>query len=157
MLAKNLDFCPCGSGEKFYSCCEGIIYRENIASSPEQLMRSRYSAYVLKNESYLLKTWHKTTRPEEINLENDSTIWKKLKIISTTDNTVHFVAYFTYPGKGTLDKEKIFALTEKSDFIKDQNWFYLSGKEVNTIELSKSMLCPCKSGKKFKRCCEVNL
>jgi len=29
-------------------------------------MRSRYSAYVLKNEIYLLKTWHESTRPESL-------------------------------------------------------------------------------------------
>jgi len=95
-------------------------------------MRSRYSAYVLKNEIYLLKTWHESTRPESL------------------ENKVHFVAYFT---QNTLNIKKTYALTEISDFIKDKNWFYLDGTEVKTIQLTKNMFCPCLSGKKYKRCC----
>ena len=118
-------------------------------------MRSRYSAYVLKNENYLLNSWHISTRPKNLDLENDNTIWKKLKIISATENSVFFVAYFSLPmqvadNKGT---DKILALSEESEFIKEKHWFYLGGKKLKTIELSKNMLCPCNSGKKFKRCC----
>jgi SEC-C motif-containing protein len=116
-------------------------------------MRSRYSAYVLKNEIYLLKTWHESTRPESLEIEKDTTQWKKLKIIFSDGNKVHFVAYFT---QHTLNIKKTYALTEISDFIKDKNWFYLDGKEVNTLQLTKNMLCPCQSGKKFKRCCGRN-
>lgn len=118
-------------------------------------MRSRYSAYVLKNEDYLLKTWHTSTRPAYLELEHDKTQWKQLTILYRSDSEVHFVAFFS----GMMnDSELLYSLYEESKFIKeDDSWFYLSGKEVKTSELSKNMLCPCRSGKKFKRCCENNV
>lgn len=118
-------------------------------------MRSRYSAYVLKNEDYLLKTWHSSTRPAFLELEDDNTEWKKLVIIYRSDSEVHFVAFFSTSKNAS---ENIFSLYEESTFIKEKNaWFYLSGKELKTTELSKNMLCPCRSGKKFKRCCEKEI
>jgi len=115
-------------------------------------MRSRYTAYVLKNENYLLKSWHTSTRPDSLELKDDSTQWMKLKIISTSENKVNFVAYFT---QNTLNKDKIYALTENSNFIKEKNWQYLDGEDVKTVQLTKNMLCPCLSGKKYKRCCNA--
>lgn len=145
-----LQNCPCGSGQSFENCCGQYIRYLKYPDNPEQLMRSRYSAYVLKNEDYLLKSWHQSTRPELIKLEDDLTQWEKLKIISASENSVKFVAYFL----NLADKKNaIYALSESSVFIYDTHWYYLSGKEFQTIELSKNMLCPCKSGKKFKRCC----
>ncbi len=117
-------------------------------------MRSRYSAYVLKNEDYLLKSWHPSTRPESLDLKDDSTQWKKLKIISAFENKIHFVAYFT---QDTLNKEKIYALTETSNFVHEKGWKYLDGENVKTVQLTKNMPCPCQSGKKYKRCCETTL
>ena len=154
MLTHNLVTCPCGSGENFYSCCGDIIENDNIASSPEQLMRSRYVAYVLKNENYLLKTWHKSTRPNSLNLINQNAQWKKLKVIYAAENQVHFVAFFL---ESINDKEHLFYLYEESSFIKDNTWFYLEGINLKTIELSKNMRCPCQSGKKFKRCCATEI
>lgn len=150
MLASEVSICPCGSDETYNNCCGVYISFLKYPHTPEQLMRSRYSAYVLKNESYLLKSWHESTRPESLDLTDDSTQWKKLKIISTSDNHVSFAAFFT---QDMLNNEKIYALTESSNFIKDVNWQYLDGDEVTTIQLTKNMLCPCQSGKKYKRCC----
>jgi len=117
-------------------------------------MRSRYSAYALKNSLYLLKSWHYSTRPESLLLENDSTQWKALKIISVNENHVHFSAYFT---QDTLNNKKIYALTENSSFINEEGWFYVNGEDVKTVQVTKNMPCPCHSGKKYKRCCEKNL
>ena len=154
MLTEPVQDCLCGSKKIYNDCCGKFINSILAVKNPEQLMRSRYCAYALKNEIYLLNSWHQSTRPDSLDLENDSTQWKKLKIISTTENNVHFVAYFT---QDTLNREKIYALTEISRFIKDKNWQYLEGEEVKTIQLTKNMPCPCLSGKKYKRCCEVEL
>lgn len=144
--------CPCGSGKTYSDCCEPFINYSQYPDKPEQLMRSRYSAHVLKNEDYLLKSWHESTRPESLDLKDDSTQWMKLKIISASKNKVNFVAYFT---QDSLNKEKVYALTEISNFVKDINWQYLDGEEVKTVQLTKNMLCPCQSGKKYKRCCST--
>lgn len=144
--------CPCGSTEAFAYCCQKYISDKACPETPEQLMRSRYSAYVLKNENYLLKSWHKSTRPMALDLKHDTSIWKKLKIISAKNDKVAFVAYFINLVNG---KEQLFSLYEESQFVKETHWFYLEGIDLRTTELSKNMLCPCQSGKKFKRCCSV--
>jgi len=150
MLANN-NLCPCGSGNIYSDCCEKIILTTAKAASPEQLMRSRYSAYFFKNEDYLLKSWYHSTRPKSLQLNNDTTKWKRLRIIFAKENIVHFVAYFSdlnHPGK------TLYALNEESEFINENGeWFYLAGKNLSSGEISKNMQCPCASGKKFKRCC----
>lgn len=153
---KPAQTCPCGSEQSYNDCCGKFIYANQEPETAEQLMRSRYTAYTLKNEEYLLNSWHHSTRPNTLNLQNDTdtTQWKKLKVISNTENTVTFVAYFTDTVK---DEEHLLFLYEESDFIKDKHWFYLEGKNLKTSKLTKNMPCPCQSGKKFKRCCADKL
>ena len=154
MLSAPLEDCPCGSGESFENCCGKYISYKQYPDAPEQLMRSRYSAYVLKDEKYLLKTWHESTHPKSLELNNDTSQWKKLKIISASDNKVQFVAFFS---NLINNKEHLFSLYEESLFVNENHWFYLEGNELKTTELSKNMPCPCRSGKKFKRCCATEI
>ena len=146
--------CLCGLEQSYSNCCGRFIDSNKTPETPEQLMRSRYSAYILKDESYLLNSWHASTRPEFLKLNLDSTQWQKLKIIFTDDKDVCFVAFFT---QDALSKEITYALTELSHFIKEENWSYLNGDEVKTIQLTKNMSCPCQSGRKYKRCCGKNI
>jgi len=44
-------------------------------------MRSRYTAYVLGDETYLLKTWHPRTRPASLDFQLDPAIWDGLQIL----------------------------------------------------------------------------
>ena len=154
MLNESTSRCYCGSEQSFQNCCKKFIIGSQLPENPEQLMRSRYSAYLLKNENYLLKTWYISTRPESLDLKEDSTQWKVLKIISATDDHVHFVAYFT---QDSLNKEKVYALTEESHFVKEESWFYIDGADVKTVQMTKNMACLCLSGKKYKRCCGKNI
>ena len=55
----KLEPCPCGGGA-LEKCCEPFISGAQHAVSAEQLMRSRYSAYVLGEENYLRASWPKT-------------------------------------------------------------------------------------------------
>ena len=53
-----LNNCICGSGKAFSECCEPLLSGKMPAKTPEQLMRSRYSAYAFGGYGdYLLKTW----------------------------------------------------------------------------------------------------
>ena len=122
------DLCPCDSGQKYISCC-GEFLLGKPADTAEQLMRSRYTAYVLNDESYLLETWHKKTRPQTLNLSQQEPLkWIGLKVLSHTvdiDNphaaSVEFVARYRVNGKA----EKI---RELSRFLKeDGHWFYIDG------------------------------
>lgn len=154
MPELSLQQCPCGSGLTFGQCCEKFINATKFPESPEQLMRSRYSAYVIQNTDYLFNSWHVTTRPESLDLNNNTTQWKKLTIIAAAENTVQFVAFFE---RTVNELKKIFCLAEKSHFIKESNWFYHSGEALHIFEVTKNMSCPCGSENKFKRCCGSNL
>lgn len=93
-------------------------------------MRSRFSAFVLCNEAYLLATWHPKTRPSRVRFDEQQR-WLGLAIRATdagsagdTSGIVEFVARFKVAGKGHR-------LHERSRFTKlDQRWYYLDGKHL---------------------------
>lgn len=115
--------CPCGSGKPLAHCCAPYI-NGAAAATAEALMRSRYTAYTQLNKSYLLETWHSSTRPKSIEL-NPAIQWLRLKILSTNDNHVKFVATYRIHGKAQK-------MQENSQFIyEDQKWFYLEGVTEN--------------------------
>lgn len=59
--------CPCGSGLLLSECC-GRYHNGVAAPDAVSLMRSRYSAFALGLEAYLLATWHASTRPSVLDL-----------------------------------------------------------------------------------------
>ena len=91
-------------------------------------MRSRYTGFVMRDESYLLSTWHPDTRPSRVSLDK-SHQWLGLNIRATDagtaddqSGTVEFVARFKVNGKGHR-------LHEISRFEKmDSRWYYLDGQ-----------------------------
>lgn len=122
--------CYCGQIETYTNCCEKLHKNPKAAKTAEQLMRSRYSAFVLANGDYLMQTHHKTTRPlkekKAIVKWAKSVNWIKLEILNTSQGkpndktgTVTFNAYFYENGKVDI-------IHENSAFIQqDQQWFYL--------------------------------
>ena len=91
-------------------------------------MRSRYAAYVLKKEDYLLATWHSSSRPRSIDLDDDAVTWTGLTVLrreSLGKNRaiVEFSATFEAPGSATTQR-----LHEISRFVKEgPHWFYVDG------------------------------
>ncbi len=122
---KTADW-PCESGKSYQTCCE-VFHLGSPAPTAEALMRSRYSAYVLKLEDYLLQTWHPDTRPSRLNLAEDvQTKWlglqiKHTKILSAITATVEFVARYKIGGSKTE------RLHEISEFELLDCWYYHSG------------------------------
>ncbi|MFZ1642012.1 MAG: YchJ family protein [Candidatus Contendobacter sp.] len=122
--------CPCGSGQSYPACCGPYLDHEQPQATPEALMRSRYSAYVLVREEYLLRTWHQSTRPGKLDLSGDAgTVnWLGLKIVRVeaggpddTRGVVEFVARYKVGGKAHR-------LHETSRFVRENGqWFYLDG------------------------------
>ena len=74
--------CPCGSGDKFNDCCGPLLRRQAEAETAEQLMRSRYSAFVKRNGGYLMYCWHPDSRPEKVG-QLPTEGWAPLEILST--------------------------------------------------------------------------
>ena len=75
----NTSDCLCGSGKSAESCCHAY-HAGATAPTAEALMRSRYVAYALGLEPYLLETWHMSTRPAELKLDEDPPRWLGLSI-----------------------------------------------------------------------------
>jgi SEC-C motif domain protein len=162
--------CYCGSQRTFKQCCELIITGIKVAETPEQLMRSRYSAYAANIPQYIFDTYAKSPRScqslDEITQWAQQTNWLKLTVLSS-DNitinhfklhentvlpTVHFQALY-------FDKQHFCLMEEKSRFlIENEQWRYLDGDIIHHHNLAppkRNAPCLCLSGKKFKQCCAL--
>jgi len=117
--------CPCGSGQMYEQCC-GPWHAGAPAPDAQALMRSRYSAFVLRNEPYLLATWHASKRPRQVEFEPKQQ-WLGLKIIDSrvtgpTTAEVEFIARYRIGGASAA------RLQERSCFVKEgDRWFYVDG------------------------------
>ena len=119
--------CPCGKLQDYESCC-GPYHKGTTAATAEILMRSRYSAYIHSLETYLLATWHTSTRPSSLDLGNDlNTRWLGLEIkrhqqTGTDSAIVEFVARYKINGRAHR-------LHETSRFLREEGrWYYLDGE-----------------------------
>jgi len=152
--------CRCGSGLDYQNCCAPFHDGLALPVTAEALMRSRFSAYCLRNASYLLATWDDGSRPAQLDFAGDRQHWLKLEVlacqqgeIADAQGVVEFNAYFIEAGRQWL-------LHECSRFLKKQGcWFYLDGVVDlapvigKQAKIGANTPCPCGSGKKFKRCC----
>ncbi|MGS0828260.1 YchJ family protein [Shewanella sp. 0m-8] len=146
--------CPCCSGNVYQDCCQPLHLKTQIAQSPEQLMRSRFSAFYLKQFDYLIATHH-------VDYLNGLTVqnlaqeplpqWLGLEITASQQNDsqgkVTFQAWYQ------LDDE-LDAIHECSSFIKqNEKWYYTQGEHKDVVFPKRNDKCICQSGKKFKQCC----
>jgi len=118
--------CPCNPDRRYADCC-GPLHAGTAAPDAEALMRSRYSAYVLGLEDYLLASWHPSTRPRPPLLDPDArTKWLRLKVmkhrvIDDSHAQVRFEARYLENG---IRRD----LRELSSFVReDGRWFYVDG------------------------------
>jgi SEC-C motif-containing protein len=125
-LLPDSSRCPCLSGSTYGECCAPYHRGEAFAPTAERLMRSRYSAFVVRNTDYLLATWHASTRPDTLTLDADQRFYR-LDIegasgggLLESTGTVDFVAHSVTAG--TVEQQH-----ENSRFVKESGrWFYLS-------------------------------
>lgn len=128
------EICICQSHKPFEKCCGRFLSGKEHAKTPEQLMRSRYSAYALGNYGqYLLDTWFPATAAglTADSLSEKNMNWVKLEVLSksqTGDNaTVEFNACYREP-----DSDVLLTMHEVSVFKRVSGlWLYVGG-EVST-------------------------
>ena len=133
--------CPCG-GASFDTCCGPFLSGAALPPTAEALMRSRYTAYTLKDEPYLLSTWHPSTCPTEPVIDEKEPIrWLGLEIKSALrlrqrkvnlpdhpdSDTVEFVARFKIGGRAHRLHEVSRFLREPDPAGGAPRWFYLDG------------------------------
>jgi SEC-C motif-containing protein len=120
--------CPCGSGRTYAACC-APLHAGTPAASAEALMRSRYSAYVFELEEYLLATWHPSTRPPVLDLQDETSRikWLGLEVKRHSgkgpdDAVVEFVARCRIGGRARR-------LHEISRFVREVGcWYYVAAE-----------------------------
>ena len=139
MAAPDTQACPCGRADRrgqplpLAQCCGPFLDGEP-APSAEQLMRSRYSAFVRGQVHYLLATWHISTRPAELALEPGAR-WLGLELrhhhmTGAQAAEVEFVARFRVDGRAIRQHER-------SRFVReDGRWFYVDGQALSAGAVS---------------------
>ncbi|MFM6991271.1 MAG: YchJ family protein, partial [Rhodoferax sp.] len=127
--------CPCGasnaSNAPYSLCCapfhQGLVAQPPLhAPTPEALMRSRYSAYVMGLHAYLLATWHGSTAPGE--LDAQPVKWLGLEVLHAAEQgdagVVEFVARYRDLAQGGRAQR----LHERSRFVREAGrWLYIDG------------------------------
>ncbi len=122
--------CPCDSNIKFESCCGPLIQNQKPAQNPEQLMRSRYTAFTLKNMDYIYETTHPQARLEFDRKSNqewaDQASFSKLEILKSSDEgnkgIVEFKAYFKLKDTENIHHE-VAAFRKQADV-----WYFRDAK-----------------------------
>ncbi|MBQ0760004.1 MAG: SEC-C motif-containing protein [Zhongshania sp.] len=149
--------CYCGSAIQFNDCCNTYLSGANAAPNAEALMRSRFSAFCLKDPEYLLTTLHKDARAKEskkaLIRSFGNTEWRSLKVIRSQQGKsgqqtaeVEFAAFY-------LEGDAGGQLHERSRFIFEEGrWFYVDGDILPPISLTRNEPCWCGSGRKLKKC-----
>lgn len=93
-------------------------------------MRSRYTAFALRDEAHLLRSWHPSTRPPAVRFVAGQR-WTGLEVLDTADGnllddegTVEFIARFERRGRPG-------SLHERSRFLRhDGRWTYLDATDA---------------------------
>jgi SEC-C motif-containing protein len=135
--------CPCGGGQ-YASCCGPFHAGAAIPASAELLMRSRYSAYTLRDEAYLRATWHASTLPVGPIVDPDEKLqWLGLEVKSALrlrqrkanlpdkqhesgHDTVEFVARYKVGGRAHRLHE-VSRFLREPDSLGASRWFYVDG------------------------------
>ncbi|MFV8823749.1 YchJ family protein [Thauera sp. WH-2] len=119
--------CLCGSGQRFAQCCGPALSGAHPACTAEALMRSRYTAFALSDTAYLLASWHPSTRPASLDLdETPAPKWIGLQVrahrpLDEVHAEVEFIARCRIGGRAQR-------LHETSRFVcEDGRWYYVDG------------------------------
>jgi len=156
--------CTCGSEIEFDQCCGPILSGEAVAKTAEALMRSRFSAYVTEQISYLGESLHPDHRSDYDEAATErwakQSSWVSLEVQSVeaggeqdNEGTVDFIARFKE--KGLVRQHRELARFKKHS----DRWYYVDGEMpkaktvINDKKVGRNDPCSCGSGKKFKKCC----
>jgi SEC-C motif-containing protein len=157
--------CPCHSGRSYADCCEPIIQGKQAATTAEQLMRSRYTAYALGHIDWIVDSQSPDGRQfvdrNATEAWSKRATWHRLEVLTAQDGGpedaegfVEFKAYYTLAGEDITHHEV--ASFRREDGV----WYFVDGVEMKPRpfkrlerKLGPNEPCACGSGKKFKKCC----
>ncbi len=160
--------CPCRVMDvqktTYAACCAPYLDEGKPTPTAEALMRSRYSAFALGKIDYLHDSLAPGTRDDfdrkAITHWSKQSQWLGLEILSTEQGLaddatgyVEFVAHFITEGQRRSYRERALFRHE------DGRWYFLEEANrkaepiIKGAQPGRNDLCPCGSGKKYKKCC----
>lgn len=155
----HTNFCPCGSSRLYEECCKGFHQGNLIADTPESLLRSRFSAFFMKDLEYVFKTSASKNQSDNLrrSLEEIAKVtrWLSLVILErfpqadkNKEPRIRYAAFLEREGKP-------FQIHELSFFTFEQNHLrYDRGEFLKAHSLGRNEPCWCGNGKKLKHCHE---
>lgn len=166
--ALNLAPCPCGSTKKYTDCCAPLHQGKRKASTAEELLRARYSAFPAHEIDFIMNTHHSKTRGEvnqsDVEVWAKNSQWKGLEIQEKQEGqaadfkgTILFCARYETGGKSHEHWEKAIFERENGE------WRFLDVESAKTgtikrteAKVGRNDPCTCGSGKKYKKCHGLN-
>ncbi|MFC3674977.1 YchJ family protein [Ferrovibrio xuzhouensis] len=158
--------CPCHSGLGFEACCGPYLDGRPVPTALA-LMRSRYTAYTRGDAAYLGRTITQETKaefdPAEAKSVGMAARWLGLDIIAVSgggvddqQGVVEYAAKFRLHGEQRVHHER-------ATFRREDGVWLCSGGEVapksaprRAAKVGRNDVCPCGSGRKYKKCCGAN-
>ncbi len=154
--------CFCGTNLPFEQCCQPLINQNKLAQTPEQLMRSRFSAYATREYQYIFDTYAKQSQSElsveDIQSSGEDSHWFSLVIYTSEilenekEQFVEFSAFY-------ITDDILYEMREKSRFVledvnkvvdghenNNEQWRYVDGDIIKHCLLEKvtrKQICPC--------------
>ena len=125
--------CRCGSRESFSDCCKPLLDGRHSSVTPEQLVRSRYTAYALGGYGdYLLQTWFPATAKglTAADLSVVTRNWTALKIFASgVDGNTGWVdfraTHQSASGPSILHEKSVFTCAAGI-------WLYIGGEILSS-------------------------
>jgi SEC-C motif-containing protein len=157
--------CTCGAPGEFATCCGPILAGERLARTAEELMRSRFSAYVRCDAHWLLASLAPSERggfdrqgAEEWARQAK---WDRLEVLRTerggpgdADGVVEFIARYAIQDQ-PVEHHEVASFRKE-----DGRWYFVDGVTPSAVpyrrpspKVGANDPCPCGSGRKFKKCC----
>ena len=157
--------CHCGNPSEYSECCE-LLHKGQPAQSAEQLLRSRYSAFVTQDIAFIKQTIHPSQLHEfdekGIREWAENSEWEGLEIhsvneISEIETHIDFTAVYKLANQ--VHQHREMSVFKKKDGV----WYFFDGRFINAgpvkraePKVGRNDPCVCGSGKKYKKCCGVN-
>lgn len=128
-ITMSMISCTCCSGNSYAECCQPYHTNTVLPQTPEQLMRSRYSAYALHLIDYLWDTTHPSIRhlysKAEMEKWAKDNHWFGLQVIAAKKDIVEFRAFYHQGLKEFIHHERSVFKSEAG------KWYYFSGEHFH--------------------------
>lgn len=137
--------CPCDTGKPYAECCGPLHAGERTAADAVELMRSRYSGFVLGLPDYLWGTLHSEHETHAQGIEryraamqssSSGLRYRKLRILDSREPDAQGVAQVLFFAE-IAQLKRDHSIVELSSFVQeDGQWRYIAGITRRTAQLA---------------------